>query len=44
MDWQLTIIIAAVTLAAAFVLWRTIATFTKKDCNECGCGKAAKRA
>lgn len=38
MDWQLATIIAASTLATAFVLWRTVATFTKKDCNECGCG------
>ncbi len=37
MDWQLAIIIAAITLAALFVAWRTVATFWKKDCNECGC-------
>lgn len=37
MDWQLAIIIAAISLAALFVAWRTVATFWKKDCNECGC-------
>lgn len=42
MNWQLAVIIAAVALSALFVLWRVLATFTKKDCGDC-CGKSASR-